>query len=585
MTPESDRDTSGFARASHQSQALCLGCLAAAGLLAPVATLGFGADAPVRTAVSWVAAVGGLGLMYRARRHWKAHERMRAAAGGAVDVFAGLAMDAGHGREAFTGPGLDTSNPSVMRLLRIAHSISETLVPVVGEFAFEGDDPARGELTAYGLRSLQPGFFATEATKSRINDALATPFGDGWRIDFDSQLDTLVATRGAAVPSLVMPEMWPVVQTREEAARNFPRLSIAIGMGENGPIRIKPKDVPHREVVGATGGGKSVAVRAELMQYFAAGYRVFAVDGKGTDYSPFMKFPNVSAVSSNLHEHVLVIHLVWLILKQRQRRGTEMSKRGDTSWRETMTPILLVLDEFASVRANMKALFKPREIQLIERDMVDLLKVGREFRVNAILATQDMKADTVPSDWLDMFKVVQSLGKPGPMVVRKAFPEQIQGEVARLGGTISPKTPGRALVTVADDSGRVSAQIYQSYWSYSPAETISDNLPPGVRPNWEQFKREVSDRIPRLYPRLWASLEYPMPVDPAEKDPYEESRDDGWVDLAKMAVADIHRLTPINLEDAATLNYIPANAANDPLSETYRGVEPMGGSSTVISDW
>ena len=52
-----------------------------------------------------------------------------------------------------------------------------------------------------------------------------------------------------------------------------------------------------------------------------------------------------------------------------------------------------------------------------------------------------------------------------------------------------------------------------------------------------------------------------------------------------MAVADIHRLTPINLEDAATLNYIPANAANDPLSETYRGVEPMGGSSTVISDW
>lgn len=584
MTADTDRDTSGFARASHQSQALCLGCLGVAGLLAPVATFGFGTEAPLRTTLSWLAAVGGAVALRQARKHWRAHGLVRAGYGGAADTVAAMALAAGP-VEPGGGPRLDTSNPSVIRLLRIAHGISDTLVPIPGEFAFEGDDWAQGELLAYGLRSLQPGFFATEATKGRINDALATPFGEGWRIDFDSQRDQLVASRRSSVPTLVTPEMWPVVQSREEAARKFPKLSIAIGVGENGPIRIKPKDVPHREVVGATGGGKSVAVRAELMQYFAAGYRVFAVDGKGTDYSPFMRFNNVSAVSSNLYEHVLVIHLVWLILKQRQRRGTEMSKRGDTSWRETMTPILLVLDEFASVRANMKALFKPKEIQLIERDMVDILKVGREFRVNVILATQDMKADTVPGDWLDMFKVVQALGKPGPMSVRKAFPEQIQGEVTRLGGTISPKTPGRALVTVANEAGKVSAQIYQSYWSYSPAETISDNLPPGVKPNWEQFKREVSDRIPRLYPRLWAVLEYPLPTDPTERDPYEEHRDDGWVDLAKMSVPDIHRLVPINLEDSATLEYIPANAIHDPLSESYVGAEPLGASSTTISDW
>ncbi|MFA5711731.1 type IV secretory system conjugative DNA transfer family protein [Mycolicibacterium sp.] len=573
------RDTSGFAPASHQSQALCLGTLGCAGLLVPIAVWGF--DSPWRLSVGIVAAAGGAWLLARARWHWKQHHRALVA--GTGYVLPNLDPDL-HAAGSTAGP-LDMSNPNVLRLLHIAKSISESLVPLAGEFTFEGGDASRGALMSYGLQSLQPGFFATEATKSRIDAELSTPFGDGWRIEFDSQLDRLIASRKSAVPSLVTPEMWPVIQTREEAARNFPNLSIAIGVGENGPIRIKPKDVPHREVVGATGGGKSVAVRAELMQYFAALYRVFAVDGKGTDYSPFMKFPNVTAVSSNLHEHILVIHMVWMLLKQRQRRGTEMSKRGDTSWRDTMTPILLVLDEFASVRSNMKAVFKPKEIQLIERDMVDILKVGREFRVNVILATQDMKADTVPSDWLDMFKVVQSLGKPGPMVVRKAFPEQIQGEVARLGGTISPKTPGRALVTVADDAGRISAEIYQSYWSYSPAETISDNLPPGVKPNWEQFKREVSDRIPRVYPRMWVRMEYPLPEDPGVKDPYEEDRGDGWVDLAKMTVMDLHRMLPINLEDPKTIEYIDANAMHDPLSDSYLGVEPLGQGATVISDY
>lgn len=581
MCAQIDRDTSRFTRASYQSQALCLGCLGVGGMLAPIATYGW--DSPLPIAFGWAAAAAGAYAFWKARESWRAHRREALFNGS--ELGAGFdspilgALGQGHGAL------LDTSNPNLVRLLRVAQNISETLVPIPSEFEFENGDRAAGALTAYGLRSIQPGFFATEATKSRINAELSTPFGDGWRIDFDNQLDQLVASRRSSLKPLVLPEMWPVIRTREEAARNFPKFSVSIGVGESGPIRIKPKDVPHREVVGATGGGKSVAVRAELMQYFAALYRLFAVDGKGTDYSPFMRFPNVSAVSSTLHEHVLVIHIVWMLLKQRQRRGTEMSKRGDTSWRETMTPILLVLDEFASVRSNMKAVFKPKEIQLIERDMVDILKVGREFRVNVILATQDMKADTVPSDWLDMFKVVQSLGKPGPMVVRKAFPEQIQGEVTRLGGTISPTTPGRALVTVTDEKGKISAQLYQSYWSYSPAETLSAKLPAEVRSNWEKFKREVSDQIPQVYPRMWAKLEYPMSAEDDGKDPYADYRGDGWVDLSKMSVMDIHRLVPINLEDPSSMEYIAVNAQYDPLSESYIGVEPFASGAATIADY
>ncbi|KXO90963.1 Type VII secretion system protein EccCa1 (plasmid) [Tsukamurella tyrosinosolvens] len=583
-----ERDTSSFASASPQSQALCLGTFAAGAVMMPVSMWGF---SDWRVAGAWGLAAVGVAAGGAAVKQWKEHARLTAQtspmiAGVPVSVLPPPPVQMS--KPGVPARELNFANPNVVRLLRVVNALSDSLVPIVSEFSYEDDDDAAGALLTYAFQSTQPGYFATEATKNAFDEKLKTPFGDGWRLNFDPEQDVLHASRSSGLPSLVTPEIWKVVTSREEAARNFPKITIAIGVGENGTIRVKPKEVPHREVVGATGGGKSVAVRAELMQYFALGYRVFAVDGKGTDYSPFMRFPNVSAVSTNLQEHVLVIHMVWRLLKQRQRRGTEMSKKGDTSWRETMTPILLVLDEFASVRTNMKATMSPKEVQLVERDLVDILKVGREFRVNVILATQDMKADTVPSDWLDMFKTVQSLGKPSPMVVRKAFPEQIQGEVTRMGGTISTSTPGRALVTVTDKSGKISAELYQAYWSYSPAETISDSLPSDVRENWELFKREVSDKIPQLYPRMWVKLEYPEPVESggkAGKDSYAELREDGWVNLAAMTVMDLQRLDPIDLEDPATFEYIEANAVNDPLAGAYAGIAPFTDGAKVISDY
>jgi hypothetical protein len=191
-----------------------------------------------------------------------------------------------------------------------------------------------------------------------------------------------------------------------------------------------------------------------------------------------------------------------------------------------------------------------------------------------------MKADTVPSDWQDMFIAVASAGRPAPMTVRKAFPEEIQGKVSRIGGTISRKTPGRSLISVVDeDSGAVSAELYQAFWSYSPAETITEKLPPMVRENWTQFKDQVADRVPKMYPRQWAKLEYP---EHSDKDPYKDLRDTGWVDLSKMKVEDIHKLETVALEDQDNgFAYIEENAQYDPLREEYLGTEPLGDGSSM----
>lgn len=481
-------------------------------------------------------------------------------------------LPAGMGENA---PQQAYGNPEVQRLVTIVAQMDMGFTPKWNEWEFDEDNA--NAIVSYAFAAVTPGTLSTGVSQNRVFERLSQGMGKGWRIDIDAETDEIYGSKKSDVPKLALPDMWHVVKSPQEAAANFDKLEISMGIGANGPIKYKPKQFPHVLMVGSTGGGKSVAVRSMIEEYLAAGYRIFAVDGKGTDYAPYFTHPNFSAISTNLQEHVMVVHKVWAILQSRRSKSAASSKSGDTSWRQTMTPILLVLDEFASMRNNMKAAYKADEMKLIDRDLADILKVGREFRVNVILATQDLKADTLPTDWLDMFPMKASAGKPAPMTVNKAFPEEIHGEVTRVGQSISRKTPGRSLVAVTDEDGKNSVELFQSYWSYTPAETV-DAAPDAVRPNWEEFKAKVTDQVPRMYPREWFKLEYPE-MDPKDKkDRFAQFRDEepDYIDLTEFDVANLHRLRPIALEDPKTLQPIPTNAKYDPLSENYYGEPPLG---------
>lgn len=475
-------------------------------------------------------------------------------------------------------------NPEVQRLVTIVAQMDMGFMPKWPEWEFDAEN--NNAIVTYAFAATTPGTLSTGSSQNRVFERLSQGMGKGWRIDIDAETDEIVGSQKSDVPKLALPDIWKVVQSPQEAAANFDKLEISMGIGANGPVTYKPKQFPHVLMVGSTGGGKSVAVRSMIEEYLAAGYRIFAVDGKGTDYAPYFTHPNFSAISTNLQEHVMVVHKVWAILQSRRSKSAAASKAGDTSWRQTMTPILLVLDEFASMRNNMKAEYKADEMKLVDRDLADILKVGREFRVNVILATQDLKADTLPTDWLDMFPMKASAGKPAPMTINKAFPEEIHAEVTRVGQSISRKTPGRSLVAVTDEDGKNSVELYQSYWSFTPAETL-DAAPDVVKPNWKEFKAKVTDRVPRMYPREWFKLEYPE-MDPKDKkDRFAQFRDEEpeYIDLTEFDVTNLHRLRPIALEDPKTLTPIPENAKYDPLSENYYGEPPLGtGASDDIID-
>ena len=471
-------------------------------------------------------------------------------------------------------------NPEVIRLGSIISQLDLGFVPVWDRWEF--DEEANNAIVTYCFQAQVPGTLAASQAQNKVFERLNTGLGKGWAIDIDPETDEVTGSKKSDVPTLELPDIWPVVSSPQEAAQRFDKLEISVGLGASGPVKYKPKQFPHVLMVGSTGGGKSVAVRSIIEEYLAAGYRIFAADGKGTDYAPYFTHPNFSAISTNLQEHILVIHKVWSILQSRRSKSAVASKKGDTSWRQTMTPVLLVLDEFASMRNNMKAEYKNDEMKLVDRDLADILKVGREFRVNVILATQDLKADTLPTDWLDMFPMKASAGKPSPMTIKKAFPEEIQAEVTRVGQSISRTTPGRSLVAVTDADGKNHVELFQAYWSYTPAETV-DAAPDSVKPNWMKFKREVTDKVPRMYPREWFKLEYP-PMDETKdkKDKFASYRDTepSFIDLTEFDVTNLHRLRPLALEDPKTLAPIASNAMYDPLSDNYYGMEPLSSSAS-----
>ena len=461
----------------------------------------------------------------------------------------------------------------IMRLCTLVASVAPTMVPDDAMRTFRKDKKS-GELTDFQFRSTKIGVLSTSAgLADKLISMIRSGLGDEWTVDIDTLHDTVTGSKKDSLPRLALPDMWPVAQTIEEAAGRYKDLTIKMGIGEDGPLSYAPKEVPHVEAVGATGGGKSVAVRSLIMQYMAAGSRCFFLDGKGTDYASLATMPNVSAVSTDLGEHIGLIHVVYSLFKNRQRVAQDMAKRGDNSWRTTMYPILLVMDEWKTVRGAMTSKYKPAEMKLIDQEILTLLMVGREFRVHVILATQGMEAKTVPGDWLGAFKVVQSLGRPDRMTISKAFPEDAQREVTRKGQQISPKQRGRALVTVSDDDGAVVTKLYQSYWSYSPAEDMSAAPTAEVRQNWEMFKQMVVDRIPHLYERLWLDMVYP-------EGTYDrpDSEDENYVDLSAIPPSSIQKMTPVIISDVMGQT-LPGMEKNDPRSMEYAGVEQLSAGS------
>lgn len=461
-------------------------------------------------------------------------------------------------------------NPDVARVLEVVQATWEdALTPEWDKWEINDD----GVLVSYAFRSSEPGFFTDDGVKTRVVNKLVNAVEatiGSWDAQFDPKTDMIVVSQKSSFPTMALPPTWPVVHSESEARAFYPKFEYAIGVDKDGQkIKFAPgAGFPHAGIFGTTGGGKSVMTRGVLEQFRAAGFQLFLCDGKGTDYTSMMTQNNVVAVASTLQEQIAVVHMVRMIMNKRRIDGAKKAKAGDATWRDQQTPLLLVLDEFATTSNDMQAAY-PKSYKAFMQDIAAILKVGREMRCHIFVCTQDMRASTVPSDWLNNMAVSICMGKPDNMTINKGFPSAVHGEAKLKGDTISKRTRGRGIVAITTEKG-VTCELFQSYYSYSPAEDITAQSS-DVQRSWMDFKQRVTDVIPRLYSRMWFIPEYPEPEE-GEKDKYATQREkvakeSANVDLTELDVLDIHRLKPVLLENRN--GPIPDHFKYDPLRDEY----------------
>lgn len=372
----------------------------------------------------------------------------------------------------------------------------------------------------------------SDATNLRVT----TPKTGGFVLRFD---DTAVA-----FPKMVpLPDI-PAVSTAAEAAKRYSETSWPVGVTASGKwVSPKMEEVYHVLISGGTGSGKSVFA-ASLMTYFALqGWQLFLGDGK-REFPTLEGTPGMVMRSSNAAEHAVLVAEAVARLLEREETVEREKRNGNPDPAAAFPGILMLLDEFVTLRGDVKSHFGDTEAF---DDAIEVItRRGRAVRVHAVLANQDIYADSVPMRWQNNFQLLVALGEAKSRTLRSDFvPPQLQDDAMRIAGKITRATRGRALYV-----DRVGDRVFQvqSPYGFSPGTTDIDGAPELVKESWVA-QRDALDQMPKMYPRLGIQAASPA-----------------WDRAGLPAVM---KTQTIPLENAAGL--IPTHQKYDPRSDEWVG--------------
>lgn len=413
------------------------------------------------------------------------------------------------------------------------------------ELVFQHDDHRRaGDIGGAVLDRLRSAFNAGGIHNAK--NLVALDGDDGELIlqfrDAPSSFPAALAIAPAAPPA-----------TLDDAKKLFARATWPVGMDARGNL-ITPtvKSTRHCIAAGQPGVGKSVWVRG-VIDWFRVGLgaEIYCGDGKGSDYASLAGQPNIRMVSTSPAQHLRMVAEVCDEL-ERRRQEAAINKRTDPHPYDRYSPILLVLDEFGTMKSEIHDLDKTSALDTFMDKLAKIIKVGREARVILFIAAQDIYADTIPIALQDQFGLAVLLGVPGERTIQGNFvPEPLRDDARRIGARLT--RPGSALY-IDRDAQRVIE--VQTPYNYSHGSTPLDAaLTDEQRAVWAESKAHA-DALPWFYPRLGINA----------APGWEKSGTDAIVNTELVVMTD---------RDG---NLLPGAEKFDPMDETFVGA---GGTSTV----
>lgn len=321
----------------------------------------------------------------------------------------------------------------------------------------------------------------------------------------------------SAFPPAVAPPLTKPAQSVAEAHARYRDFRWMLGVDARGNV-IAPSinEVFHVLAVGGTGSGKSVWVRGLIESARLAGWRVFLGDGKQSDYPALQNAPGVVMRSSDAAQHIVLVSTVVREMERRQKVAEQRKVQGHPDPFD-FDPLLLVLDEFASMRGDVLESFNNNKngMEPWLKAIAAISRKGRELKVHLVLASQDLYVENIPNQWQGNFQLLVSLGEIEDKTLDTKFiPDTLKDEAKRVGSRITRKNRGRGLFVDKSEASNVKITEFQSFYSYSPGSTsMAEDAPPSVAPPtkevravWEQQVVAV-EQMPRLYSRLGIKVE------------------------------------------------------------------------------
>lgn len=360
------------------------------------------------------------------------------------------------------------------------------------------------EPSLFVIQAAKDGGFSDAALVEKIFDRITKSIPKGqilWGMQEKLSEDKLVFSKKKPFPKFLFPEIpRKIITSDKEAVEAYQKKKFIVGQDAYGNnIEIDPKKSPHGLVIGGTGSGKSVFTLGLIEDLRSQGWQIVICDGKQTDYTALIDVPNVIAIGSKIEDWVRITQFVEEQMNARYALSGERARKG-LSPKFNQPPMLFLLDEFGSVRREVKSKYGKAGLDQFDNILKNIAAKARAAGIHMVIATQDIFSNTFDGDLRANLSFIISLGMAEQRTLQDAFSNETRSKARRIGQSIQEEDKGRGIIEIGTDEGKTVAE-FQTYFAYSPGAEMASFEP--AKTEWEKYKEEVSDNIPLLYPRMW----------------------------------------------------------------------------------
>lgn len=302
---------------------------------------------------------------------------------------------------------------------------------------------------------------ASLAMRNRIEITLSAFLTGRWRAFWDLRRDTVRMERRPELASLIFnPNIAPEVV---DPRASYSSLTVPVGVDEDGNAVVwKPKDDPHGVVTGKTGKGKTVVLLGVAMYLAAAGWEVWAIDGKRIELVGLRGWKNVRLIAGRVDHQARLAHHIYTMMQERFADYDAGLKRL-----EDFTPVLFLIDEFKTFKNALNRWYrqvKPKGASTVAPvldEISDFASLARKVRMHLIIGLQRPDAEFLTGDMRDNLGFRVSLGRLSPEGAKMMWNDFTTGV------TIPVKSKGRG---IAYNKAGEPVEI-QTYWTPDPYVT------------------------------------------------------------------------------------------------------------------